>query len=366
MTKKPAAKKTAKKAAKKSTKTATKKSTKSATKQKIEKLTAESGEKYILGPEDGWRVSVYESGARRKISPSALGTFNNCEYLFYLKYFKGIKEPQNKHMARGTAVHTVLEKIYDNEPANIEKLLLDAKNIFEETWASMPILKDEHFMKEESWVGIRWFVERVQWNYKRLSEKYKDKPYMKVWKMVRPQTEKRYDNKEYGAMGIVDRVEEVNDNSFIVDSKTAVITDYKTSSIFKMAYSDEYKDQLMHYAWLYSIESGELPDFVSVDWILYGLQTFMPVVEADVLQVKEKVKQLHSKIIDEPAEENWTPNVNFKFCQKHCPMGKALTDADGNVLKNAPCAAGYEANKEEHRYRTLKLIGEGPVLNKGK
>ena len=66
----------------------------------------------------------------------------------------------------------------------------------------------------------------------------------------------------YKFRGILDRVDRIDDNQIMV-------VDYKTSKRYGPYLPDDYYVQLIIYAFLYTLEMGDMPNFVGVSYLRF-------------------------------------------------------------------------------------------------
>ena len=83
------------------------------------------------------------------------------------------------------------------------------------------------------------------------------------------------------------------------------LLDYKTSKRYGPYLPDDYYVQLIIYAFLYTLEMGEMPKFVGVSYLRFD-DTFYVKVNQQVLdEAKEIIKNVHDLIKEKHEEEDW-------------------------------------------------------------
>ena len=166
-------------------------------------------------------------------------------------------------------------------------------------------------MYKETEALLQNFVDSVD---KKLTEMvswkiYKNK--QQAWNAVAPKyAEKWVKSKEYAIVGVVDVV--CND----FDGGTTLL-DYKTSKRYGAYLPEEYYRQLIIYAFLYTLEMGEMPNFVGVNYLRFD-DTFFVKVNQNVLdEAKDLIKMVHDCIKErEEYEDSYEqkPQNLCKWC----------------------------------------------------
>jgi hypothetical protein len=138
---------------------------------------------------------------------------------------------------------------------------------------------------------------------------YKSK--YQAWNCVAPKyAEKWVKSHDYAIIGIVDAV--CND----FDGGTTLL-DYKTSKRYGPYLPEDYYRQLIIYAFLYTLEMGEMPKFVGVSYLRFD-DTFYVKVNQPVLdEAKELIKMVHDCLKERmEVEENYEqkPQNLCKWC----------------------------------------------------
>ena len=213
-----------------------------------------------------------------RLSPSKFNTYYKCPREFYYKYIAKIPEKKTIHLFRGTLVHAVLEDLFKHkfknftawekgDPAEwMEEQFQTrwAKDIDSKFWLSELHTEEEMAaMKLETQELLQNFVGSVN---KKLNEMVQWKIYKskyQAWNSVAPKyAEKWVKSNDYAVIGIVDAV--CND----FDGGTTLL-DYKTSKRYGPYLPEDYYRQLIIYAFLYTLEMGDMPKFVGVNYLRF-------------------------------------------------------------------------------------------------
>jgi hypothetical protein len=155
------------------------------------------------------------------------------------------------------------------------------------------------------------FVKSVD---KKLTEMVKWKIYKskyQAWNAVAPKyAEKWVKSKDYAVIGIVDAV--CND----FDGGTTLI-DYKTSKRYGPYLPEDYYRQLIIYAFLYTLEMGDMPKFVGVNYLRWDDTFFVRVNQGVLDEAKEIIMFVHDCLKEKMEEEGnyeQVPQILCKWC----------------------------------------------------
>jgi|TARA_R110001599_G_scaffold214893_3_gene413048 hypothetical protein len=145
--------------------------------------------------------------------------------------------------------------------------------------------------------------EMVQWKI------YKTK--YQAWNSVAPKySEKWVKSNQYAIIGIVDAV--CND----FDGGTTLL-DYKTSKRYGPYLPEDYYRQLIIYAFLYTLEMGEMPNFVGVNYLRFDDTFYVKVNQGVLDEAKEIIMFVHDclkeRMEDEEKYEQKPQNL-CKWC----------------------------------------------------
>ena len=274
-----------------------------------------------------------------------------CPREFYYKYIAKIPEKKTIHLFRGTLVHKVLENLFKNKFKTLpqwekggpsEWVQEQFETGWEEKIGKHKWLWEIHTKEEmdamyvETEDLLQNFVKSVD---KKLTEMVKWKIFKnkyQAWNAVAPKyAEKWVKSSEYAIVGVVDVV--CND----FDGGTTLL-DYKTSKRYGAYLPEEYYRQLIIYAFLYTLEMGEMPNFVGVNYLRFDDTFFVKVGQAELDEARDLIKFVHDCIKErEEYEDRYEPKPQ-NLC-KWCSFYK------GN---GGPC--DVELPKWEPKYKKRK------------
>ena len=289
-----------------------------------------------------------------RLSPSKINTYLKCPREFYYNYIAKLPQKKTIHLFRGTLVHQILEDLFKKQfktlpqwEKGIPKLWVQGQ--FEDGWeekiAKHKWLWEVHTKEEmdsmykETEALLQNFVDSVN---KKLTEMvdwkiFKNK--QQAWNAVAPKyAEKWVKSKEYAIVGVVDVV--CND----FDGGTTLL-DYKTSKRYGAYLPEEYYRQLIIYAFLYTLEMGEMPNFVGVNYLRFDDTFFVKVNQQVLDEAKDLIKMVHDCIKErEEYEDRYEqkPQNLCKWCSFHKSQGGPC---DAEIPKWQPT---YKKRKKEN------------------
>ena len=294
-----------------------------------------------------------------RLSPSKINTYYKCPREFYYRYIAKIPEKKTIHLFRGTLVHAVLEDLFKHKFKNfsawekgdpavwMEEQFQErwAKDIDSKFWLSeLHTAEEMAAMKLETQALLQNFVGSVN---KKLNEMVEWKIYKskyQAWNSVAPKyAEKWVKSNDYAVIGIVDAV--CND----FDGGTTLL-DYKTSKRYGPYLPEDYYRQLIIYAFLYTLEMGEMPNFVGVNYLRFDDTFFVKVNQGVLDEAKETIKYVHDCLKERmEVEENYEqkPQNLCKWCSFHTSNG-------GNCDAEIPKWKPKFANKKKYDKDTFK------------
>ena len=261
-----------------------------------------------------------------RLSPSKINTYMKCPREFYYKYIAKLPEKKTIHLFRGTLVHAVLEDLFKKafksfkawEEGDPEKWMQEQfekgweEKIVKHKWLWEIHTADEiEAMRLETEDILQNFVKSVD---KKLTEMVKWKIYKskyQAWNAVAPKySEKWVKSKDYAVIGIVDAV--CND----FDGGTTLI-DYKTSKRYGPYLPEDYYRQLIIYAFLYTLEMGDMPKFVGVNYLRWDDTFFVRINQGVLDEAKEIIMFVHDCLKEKMEEEGnyeQVPQILCKWC----------------------------------------------------
>ena len=296
---------------------------------------------------DGWEPSFM------RLSPSKINTYMKCPREFYYKYIAQMPEKKTIHLFRGTLVHAVLEDLFKKQFRNftawekgdpaewMEEQFQErwANDIDSKTWLSELHTADEMAaMKLETQELLQNFVGSVN---KKLNEMVTWKIYKskwQAWNSVAPKyAEKWVKSKDYAVIGIVDAV--CSD----FDGGTTLL-DYKTSKRYGPYLPEDYYRQLIIYAFLYTLEMGEMPNFVGVSYLRFDDTFYVKVNQGVLDEAKEIIMYVHDCLKERMKDED-------KYEQKPQNLCKWCSFYVGN---GGPCDVQLPKWKPKYKKTTTR------------
>ena len=249
-----------------------------------------------------------------------------CPREFYYKYIAQIPEKKTIHLFRGSLVHKVLETLFkyqfrsfkDWEEGNPEKWMQEQfekgweERIVKHKWLWEVHTADEiEAMRLETEDILQNFVKSVD---KKLNEMVKWKIYKskwQAWNSVAPKySEKWVKSRQYAIVGVVDAVCSDFDNGI-------TLLDYKTSKRYGPTLPEDYYRQLIIYAFLYTLEMGEMPKFVGVNYLRFDDTFFVKITQNQLDEARDLIKFIHDSLTERmQLEKNYeqVPQVLCKWC----------------------------------------------------
>ena len=305
-----------------------------------------------------------------RLSPSKINTYMKCPREFYYKYIAKIPEKKTINLFRGTLVHQILEDLFKQKFRTLPQWekggpAIWVQDQFEKGWeekiAKHKWLWEVHTDDEmkamyiETEALLQNFVASVN---KKLTEMVQWKIFrnkQQAWNAVAPKyAEKWVKSQEYAIVGVIDVV--CND----FDGGTTLL-DYKTSKRYGAYLPEEYYRQLIIYAFLYTLEMGEMPTFVGVNYLRFD-DTFFVKVNQEVLdEAKDLIKFVHDCIKEREEYEDRYEQKPQNLC-KWCSFYKGNGGmCDVELPKWEPKKKQYK--KESYSDIDPKLKGQIELEN---
>lgn len=242
------------------------------------------------------------------LSPSSIGTFQQCPLRFKYSRIDKLPEPPTIHTMLGNFVHEILEDLYSVEPD--KRTLQVARALAREKWDSKfqyetkTLDIDDHDFRWKAW----WCVENL-WKYETPSETNLESVEFEINGSVSGVTIK----------GFVDRFRRDENNQIVIE-------DYKTGKIPNPKYEDDKFQQLYIYAvMLEELGIGQ----VSEVRLMYLAGPKILSREATLHQKKKTIQTLveTKRAVDEYCETEEfpaKPGVLCNWCtfKKICPAWK--------------------------------------------
>ena len=277
-----------------------------------------------------------------------------CPREFYYKYIAKIPEKKTIHLFRGTLVHKILEDLFkfqfksfksweEGEPKKWMQEQFEKgweEKVGKHKWLWEVHSADEiEAMRLETEDILQNFVKSVD---KKLNEMVEWKIYKskwQAWNSVSPKyAEKWVKSNDYAVIGIVDAV--CND----FDGGTTLL-DYKTSKRYGPYLPEDYYRQLIIYAFLYTLEMGEMPKFVGVNYLRFDDTFFVKVNQGVLDEAKEIIMFVHDCLKEKMEEEDNYEQKPQNLC-KWCSFYKGNGGpCDVKIPKWEP-KGGYKPKKK--------------------
>ena len=265
---------------------------------------------------------------KRIQSPSSINTYKQCPRKYYYSYIKGLKTLPSIHMTRGKIVHAVLDRFFHHQPKGIkwetaeERMKLRIQNLLVDEWKkakkelSLFSLSQNQEMLyfEESLVFLFSWLSYFNRRLKPLREQM---PFEQAFEKLTPiLREATHLSDEHAVRGIIDAVEQIENETNIID--------YKTSSRCDI---DEHRLQLAIYALLYNEVHGKMPTKAGIHFLREQEPKFINVDCELINFAKEEVRLIHEKTVsadikDYPKTETalckWTDGKCdfYDYCQR--------------------------------------------------
>lgn len=251
---------------------------------------------------------------RRMLSPTQITSYLACPRKWYYEYVEKIKVPEKFPLVRGQVVHSVCEEFFRWKPASggsyeeLQESMGDmAQSLLKEIWERAKVTEKFGDDRYEETVGmVDRFIQLHRWKMDPIYARYGDPG--KAWYFTRPKfRELHLVDHDLMVQGYIDAV--------IERSKDEVIlVDYKTSSMFRHAVSEDHQQQLYIYALLYERNMGVRPAYVSVEFLLYGQVSNYPVRDQFLDEVKDLIDYVHANTVSKDIAD-YRANTEYKFCK---------------------------------------------------
>ena len=231
------------------------------------------------------------------LSPSSIGSFQQCPLKYKLSRIDKIAEPPTKETLMGNFVHEVIENLYGLEPH--DRTLASAKFLATKIWADSNWEENvTPFLRGVSWNDFRW---KSWWCIENLFNI--EHPPLLVPSGI-----------EYELNG---EIEDVKMRGFIdrwsLEGETVVVSDYKTGKTPKPQYMGDKFFQLT----IYSILLGQLIEKESFKLELLYLKEGVKKTHIPVLSEFEEAKQVITKVkkeIEKSYDNNNWEAIPSRLC----------------------------------------------------
>lgn len=248
--------------------------------------------------------------AKRVQSPSSMNTYKKCPRKYYYSYICELESLPNIHQVRGKIAHSVLEKFFDADVSSFaladceQKLSVVLQELLLKEWYAakkdldqLGLSSDQlQFYFEETLMMLLNWLDQFSASIKSHKGSFQD-----IFKQLTPVREKLYQSEVLQVRGIIDAIENINDELRIMD--------YKTSNNFD---EQEHKLQLAVYSLLYQEQHDRLPDKAGI-YFLKDKPKFIK-VEPQLLEfAKKEIELIHQKTCSEDIKDY--PKIKSRFCK---------------------------------------------------
>lgn len=238
---------------------------------------------------------------KRVESPSSILAYMQCPRKYYYRYVKRLEQKPSIHLILGSAVHSAIEAFHKSQRRGLEEETFfgslrpcmmrsychewkrnspTIQRIGLKPWEQSSYFKQGMIMLENFY---RHHMGAVRDFQHRSGMTFSD-----TFDTLRPKSELKIYSQRLGVMGMIDSVENADEQISIID--------YKTSK--KTELDEECMIQLSILSLLYSEHFGRKPDKIGIHFLKSGLKT-LPVIP-EVLQFGEKTCSRFRWVTDSP------------------------------------------------------------------
>ncbi len=248
--------------------------------------------------------------AKRVQSPSSMNTYKKCPRKYYYSYIRELASLPNIHQVRGKIAHSVLEKFFDADVSCFtladceQKLSCALQELLFKEWVSaktdlgqlgLSPSQLQFYFEETLLMLLNWLD-----HFSALVKSQKGN-FQEIFKHLTPEREKLYKSEVLQVRGIIDAIENINNELRIMD--------YKTSSSFD---EQEHRLQLAVYSLLYQEQHGRLPDKAGI-YFLKDKPKFIKVDQQLIDFAKKEIELIHQKTCSEDIKDY--PKIKSRLCK---------------------------------------------------
>lgn len=267
---------------------------------------------------------------QRKTSASQIALLQKCPREYFIKYKQKIKAPSTTSMVKGSLNHSCVETFFKMNPKScgfslrnyeegfmnhgmqtFNKVLVEPRTVFGKSQPSYKaeltqLCEDEFAVATEiadSKIIMQNFIKFYCMQFQQYGMKYNNLP--QSFYMSRPKFSELEVNLP-NFIGYIDAVIEKDDE--------VMLTDYKTSQIYRSGFSREYIQQLKLYAWAYYQLNDIIPDIGCIFYLRYGRECM---IEFDKKNVVDEMGELINWFFDNTESndiEDYPMNTKHQFC----------------------------------------------------
>lgn len=214
------------------------------------------------------------------LSPSSIGTFQQCPYKYKLSRIDGLKEPATEHTLLGNYVHSILEEFYRLEAS--QRTVFNARTLFRAVWDEYSEEVTKIYRGNKTRVGefrlrARYCIENLM-----AMETSHDIEFDGI------ETELNHSVLGVQVKGFIDR--------WAVKDGKINIGDYKTGKVPQLRFRDDKFDQLLIYAVILSeIEEKEIGT-LELLYIKDKVKLTKDPTQEDINRIKKMLVEIRSAI----------------------------------------------------------------------
>ena len=262
----------------------------------------------ILGEESLFGSGMVSDVTHIRLSPSRMSEFNNCPRLYKYRVIEQLPEPPSIDAERGTLIHTILEDLFDLQPA--ERNHTSAVEMAPERWRIQ--LSEKPGLAELVPNEKEWFdrVSALLKNYFVL-----EKP--ETFEATHREMHLEQDlNPQVYLHGYVDRID-------VAPTGQVRIVDYKSGKSPKAGWEEKALFQLRVYAFLYWRLHGVIPALLVLHYLGDARSVKSSPTEAELLSTEKKLLQIADEIIEAIEKDHFPPKASrlcdWCFFKSICP-----------------------------------------------
>ena len=264
------------------------------------------------------------------LSPSSASSFDGCPRRWKFKYVDRLAEPSGEAALIGSFAHLVLEHLCQLQPE--ERTLDAAKVLARSLWEGFATDDDYQLLEltEDDARAFRWNA----WQCIAGLWTLEDPATVDV---VSTEEKVRTILGEVPFVGIIDRVDQVNDE--------LVVTDYKSGTLPGIQWRDDKIQQVLLYAAALHEETGEMPRSARLIYLKQSIVD-IPVTQVKIDEAVAKLAETWGSLSTACSSDTFDarPGVLCGWCPfaNQCPEGHAelvRREAAGKLPAHAPARA---------------------------
>ncbi|MGC5616997.1 RecB family exonuclease [Georgenia sp. Z1491] len=249
---------------------------------------------------------------RAALSPSRAKDFEQCPLMFRLRVVDRLPEPPSPAATRGTVVHSVLERLYDQPaPERTEPVAL---GLVDQAWQDVreadPRLTDLFTSPEDADAWMHQVRALVSQYFR-----------MENPRRLEPSGRELHVEAELGSgvllRGIVDRLDRA-------PTGATRVVDYKTGKSPSPRFAGEATFQLMFYGLVLWRSTGVAPSRLQIVYLADGRTLTVDPEERELLAAQERIEQIWGRVEEAALSGVFSPRPS-KLCgwcsfQDMCPQ----------------------------------------------